>query len=68
MERSTARLRQWDQAPSARIAQPQEDHLIPLMVVVGAAEDDPAVRTYHQHDFFGFATASSFRFDPTPHP
>src|SRR3546814_5045274 len=35
---------------------------IPLMVVVGAAEDEPAVRTYHQNDFFGSVTASSFRF------
>jgi aromatic ring-opening dioxygenase catalytic subunit (LigB family) len=56
-------LRKWEQAPSARISHPEEDHLIPLMVVVGASEDDVAVRSYHQHDFFGFATASSFRFD-----
>ena len=62
----TARLRTWEQAPSARVSQPQEDHLIPLMVVVGAAEDDGAVRTYHQHDFFGSVTASSFRFDTAP--
>ncbi len=59
----TALLRQWEQAPSARISHPEEDHLIPLMVVAGAAEGDPAVRTYHQSDFFGYATASSFRFD-----
>jgi aromatic ring-opening dioxygenase catalytic subunit (LigB family) len=59
----TARLLQWDRAPSARVSHPEEDHLIPLMVVVGASEHDPAVRTYHQHDFFGYATASSFRFD-----
>jgi len=63
----TARLLHWEDAPSARVSQPQEDHLIPLMVAVGAAEGDPAVRTYHQHDFFGYATASSFRFDaPDP--
>ena len=59
----TARLLQWDQAPSARISQPEEDHLIPLMVVVGASEADRASRSYHQQDFFGFATASSFRFE-----
>ncbi|HEX2575058.1 MAG TPA: class III extradiol ring-cleavage dioxygenase [Aquihabitans sp.] len=59
----TARLQRWEQAPSARVSQPEEDHLIPLMVVVGASEGDTAVRTYHQHDFFGHATASSFRFD-----
>ncbi|MBK5221735.1 MAG: dioxygenase [Acidimicrobiia bacterium] len=57
-----ARLLEWDQAPSARIAHPMEDHLIPLMVVVGAAEDEPGIRTYHQNDFFGSVTASSFRF------
>jgi len=27
----------WTEAPSARIAHPQEDHFLPLMVVVGAA-------------------------------
>lgn len=58
----TEQLRRWAQAPSARVAHPQEDHLIPLMVVVGASENDHAVRSYHQHDFFGHATASSFQF------
>lgn len=58
----TEHLRRWDRAPSARVAHPAEDHLIPLMVVVGAAEEEPAVRTYHQNDFFGSVTASSFRF------
>lgn len=58
----TEHLRRWDRAPSARVAHPSEDHLIPLMVVVGAAEDEVAVRTYHQNDFFGSVTASSFRF------
>jgi aromatic ring-opening dioxygenase catalytic subunit (LigB family) len=57
----TARLREWDKAPSARIAQPREDHLLPLMVVVGAAEDEPATRSYYQDDWFGAVTASSFR-------
>jgi aromatic ring-opening dioxygenase catalytic subunit (LigB family) len=60
-ERS-ARLEKWETAPAARIAHPQEDHLIPLMVAVGAAEDEPGVRTYHQDDFFGGITASSYRF------
>ncbi|HPU38977.1 MAG TPA: class III extradiol ring-cleavage dioxygenase [Microthrixaceae bacterium] len=57
----TEALRRWEQAPSARIVHPAEDHLIPLMVAVGAAEDEPASRTYHQTDFGG-ATASSYRF------
>ncbi|HYH51961.1 MAG TPA: class III extradiol ring-cleavage dioxygenase, partial [Acidimicrobiia bacterium] len=58
----TVRLREWAKAPSARIAQPREDHLIPLMVAVGAAEDEPATRSYYQNDWFGGVTASSFRF------
>lgn len=57
------RLRRWELAPSARVAHPSEDHLIPLMVVVGASEEDRAVRTYHQDDFFGYVSASSFRFE-----
>lgn len=55
-------LRHWSQAPSARIVHPREDHLIPLMVAVGAAEDETATRTYHQSDFFGGVTASSYKF------
>lgn len=55
-------LLRWDQAPAARQAHPQEDHLIPLMVAVGAAEEEPAEVVYHQDDFFGQVTASSFRF------
>lgn len=58
-----ARLSNWEHAPSARIAHPHADHLIPLMVVAGASEGDTATRTYHQTDFFGSVSASSFRFD-----
>ncbi len=60
-ERS-ARLREWAKAPSARVAQPREDHLIPLMVVVGAAGEDPAVRSYHEDAWNGTVVTSSFRF------
>lgn len=35
-----ARLQRWEQAPSARESHPREEHLIPLMVVAGAAESD----------------------------
>jgi hypothetical protein len=35
------------------------------MVAVGAAEDEPGAVTYHQNDFFGGMTASSFRFGRT---
>ncbi|MCU1457491.1 MAG: Aromatic ring-opening dioxygenase, catalytic subunit, LigB family [Actinomycetia bacterium] len=62
----TRRLVDWEQAPSARASHPEEDHLIPLMVAVGAAEDEPGVRIYHQDDFFGSITASSFRFGANP--
>jgi aromatic ring-opening dioxygenase catalytic subunit (LigB family) len=62
----TGRLVEWEQAPLARSAHPQEDHLIPLMVAVGAAEDEPAAVVYHQTDFSGGITASSFRFGNVP--
>jgi aromatic ring-opening dioxygenase catalytic subunit (LigB family) len=52
----------WDKAPSARQAHPQEDHLIPLMVALGAAEEEPATRTYHEEKVFGGLAASSFAF------
>lgn len=57
----THALRDWESAPSARIAHPSEDHLIPLMVAVGAAEHEPAVRTYHEA-VGGSVFASSYRF------
>lgn len=56
------RLVGWEDAPSARLAHPAEDHLIPLMVAVGAAGNDAGVRTYHQDDFMGAVSASSYRF------
>ena len=34
------RLTDWAQAPAARAAHPREEHLLPLMVVAGAAGDD----------------------------
>lgn len=30
----------WERAPGARLAHPREDHLLPLMVAAGAADDD----------------------------
>ncbi|WP_422015783.1 DODA-type extradiol aromatic ring-opening family dioxygenase [Roseateles sp.] len=58
-----ARLQGWALAPSARIAHPREEHLLPLMVAAGAAETATASCTYHETDFMGGVTASSFRFD-----
>jgi aromatic ring-opening dioxygenase catalytic subunit (LigB family) len=56
------RLRRWSAAPAARAAHPREDHLIPLMVAVGAAGDDVGARVYYQSDFMGAITVSSYRF------
>lgn len=58
-----ARLLDWTAAPAARIAHPREEHLIPLMVALGAAENDTATCVYHEDDVFGGITVSSFRFD-----
>lgn len=38
------KLKQWQHAPSARAAHPQEDHLMPLMVAAGAAGKDAGER------------------------
>jgi aromatic ring-opening dioxygenase catalytic subunit (LigB family) len=65
-EERTRRLIDWEKAPLARAAHPQEDHLIPLMAAVGAAEDEAATLVYHQKDFSGGITASSFRFGRVP--
>ena len=36
----TADLAKWQDAPAARQAHPREEHLIPLMVAIGAAESE----------------------------
>lgn len=61
-EERSRRLIEWEQAPHARNAHPREDHLVPLMVAVGAAEHEPGACIYHQEDLLGHWTASSFRF------
>jgi aromatic ring-opening dioxygenase catalytic subunit (LigB family) len=66
VEERNGRLMHWDQAPSARASHPAEDHLIPLMVAVGAAEAEAGVRTYHDTGFFGSLTSASYRFGATP--
>ncbi|MBC2770098.1 DODA-type extradiol aromatic ring-opening family dioxygenase [Pusillimonas minor] len=60
-ERSNA-LKQWETAPAARRAHPREDHLLPLMVAVGAAENEAATCVHHEVTAFANITASSFRF------
>jgi len=40
------KLAGWEAAPAARLCHPREDHLIPLMVVAGAAGEDVGVVTW----------------------
>ena len=62
----TERLQRWEHAPAARNAHPREDHFIPLLVAVGAAEDEPGFRTYHEEAAFGYTTSSSYRLGTVP--
>lgn len=57
----TQALLDWEAAPYARQVHPREEHLLPLMVAVGAAEQDQAALTYHETGFRGGVTVSSFR-------
>ncbi|WP_120967538.1 class III extradiol ring-cleavage dioxygenase [Comamonas sp. lk] len=54
------RLADWESAPGARTAHPREEHLLPLMVVVGAAQQDAAQRVYFEERFMESATLSSY--------
>jgi aromatic ring-opening dioxygenase catalytic subunit (LigB family) len=46
-EQRNEKLARWTEAPAARIAQPREDHLVPLMVIAGAAGTDRASVPYN---------------------
>ena len=59
-------LAAWEAAPAARAAHPREEHLLPLHVAVGAAGDDPAQLAYHEKEFLGGLTVSSYRFLNSP--
>ncbi|MEI8634869.1 class III extradiol ring-cleavage dioxygenase [Vibrio sp. PP-XX7] len=61
-EARTASIIDWTRAPYARICHQHEDHLVPLFVALGAAEEDAATRIYHDQNLFGGVTASSYRF------
>jgi aromatic ring-opening dioxygenase catalytic subunit (LigB family) len=61
-------LSRWSTAPAARVAHPREDHLLPLMVAAGAAGNDVGTRVFHQRDFLGTLTVSSYRFGAPPCP
>lgn len=55
-------LADWETAPAARAAHPREEHLLPLMVAVGAAGNDATELAYHEDDFLGGLAVSSYRF------
>lgn len=56
-----AALRDWDSAPAARVAHAREEHLMPLMVAAGAADDMPGT-PFFQGELMGTAM-SCLRFD-----
>jgi aromatic ring-opening dioxygenase catalytic subunit (LigB family) len=45
------KLIHWENAAGARLAHPREDHLIPLMVVAGAAGEDPGREAFVDRAF-----------------
>lgn len=56
-------LKHWEEAPYARQAHPQEDHLLPLWVALGAAHNGQVSRVSYQNNLMGSITAASYRFD-----
>lgn len=55
-----AALAQWEAAPGARFAHPREEHLIPLMVIAGAAGTAQGERAYHGRAMGAPLSAFSF--------
>lgn len=53
-------LAAWSEAPSARAAHPVAEHLLPLMVIAGAAEGDAAKADFH--DLIFSKAISGYRF------
>ncbi|UAK24731.1 DODA-type extradiol aromatic ring-opening family dioxygenase [Sphingomonas nostoxanthinifaciens] len=58
--RRRERIAAWADLPEARYAHPREEHLLPLMVALGAGGDDPATHAFRDH-VIGW-TVSAFRF------
>ncbi|MCE7030604.1 dioxygenase [Jiella sp. CBK1P-4] len=54
-------LEQWGEAPAARFAHPEAEHLLPLMVAAGAAGDAAGTKIYGEHVLE--TAISGFRFD-----
>ena len=55
-----AALAEWEKAPGARFAHPREEHLIPLMVIAGAAGTAKGKRAWHGRAMGAFLSAFSF--------
>jgi aromatic ring-opening dioxygenase catalytic subunit (LigB family) len=55
-----AELEGWSTAPSARASHPREEHLLPLMVVAGAAGADAGKRVYRDEVMGVFVSAVRF--------
>ena len=55
-------LLDWESAPAARLAHPREDHLLPLMVVAGAAGNDSGERVFVDHVMA--VSMASYQFPP----
>lgn len=47
--RRAQQVADWANLPQGRFAHPREEHLLPLMVALGAGGDDAAVRAHHSH-------------------
>ena len=58
--RRAERVAAWAQLPHAKFAHPREEHLLPLMVALGAGGSDVAVRDHHS-EVLGWAV-SGYRF------
>jgi aromatic ring-opening dioxygenase catalytic subunit (LigB family) len=50
----------WSAAPAARACHPREEHLLPLMVAVGAANGEAGAHSFHEA--IGGKLISAFRF------
>lgn len=58
--RRRLRVADWGKLPQARFSHPREEHLLPLMVAIGAGGEDMATHAYRDH-VIGW-TVSAFRF------
>lgn len=56
----TEGLLHWSQAPQARFSHPREEHLLPLMVVAGAAGNDPGAKIFEDEVMDSIVSAFQF--------